>query len=137
MDFHDPWNPTHDEVMAWAFDADAAEPSQEFELALSWARQHERTYLELAGDDGCPKRRYFLSLIYFMIGNAVRQEFKGVARPLVEGLIQLGDAVDHPDIRTWQARARGLLADPDEYSFDAWCAGGLAGVAAGFPRQAE
>lgn len=130
MAFHDPWNPTHDEVVAWAFDADALAPDQDFHLALSWARSLERTYVDLASDEKCPKRRFFLDVLYLMIGDAVRSQFRSVARPLVEGFIELGDGIEHPDIRLWQSRSRRLLKHPKEFSYEAWCGGGLARTAA-------
>ena len=67
---HDPWNPMPDEVREWAYDAEALAPCEDWDLALSWA-QHERAYLELASDEACPKRRYFLAVLYLMVGDAV------------------------------------------------------------------
>jgi hypothetical protein len=126
MKFLDPWNPTHDEILRWAFDRKAFEPTQDFDLALSWAKGLERTYLELASDDDCPKQRFFLAVLYLMVGDAVRGKFRSIARPKVEGLIDRGDAFDHPLIRLWQTRSRRLLEHPKTFSYAAWCGGGLA-----------
>ena len=122
---HDPWNPMPDEVREWAYDPEALEPCQDWDLALSWA-QHERAYLELAADPACPKRRYFLALLYLMVGDAVRTGFRNRPRPLIEGLIEKGDSYKHPDIRRWQERSRRLLKDPESFAYEDWCAGGLA-----------
>lgn len=131
--FVDPWNPSHAEVVAWAFDAESMEPTQDFDLALSWRRGLEKTYLDLANDGDCPKQAFFLHLIYLMVGDAVRANYKSVPRPSVEGFVELGDAYDHTGIRAWQKRARSLLKDPTTFSYEAWCAGGLARQDVGEP----
>ena len=71
----------------------------------------------------CLKRSFFLQVIYLMVGDAIRCEFRHVARPLVEALIELGDDVNHP--RFWQERSRRLLDHPREFAYEQWCAGGL------------
>src|SRR5690606_17989725 len=111
---------------AWAMDADAFEPTQDFDLALAWVPGLERTYVELAADIACPKRTFFVEVLYLMVGDPVRCGFRNVARPIVESLIEMGDAVDHPDIRRWQERSRRLLEHPGEFDYEQWCAGGLA-----------
>ena len=68
--FVDPWNPSPGEIRAWAYDAESLEPCQDFKLALSWS-WHEKALLECASDDRCPKRRYFLDVLYLIVGNAV------------------------------------------------------------------
>jgi len=98
-----PWNPMPDEVRAWAYDPTALDPCEDWDLALCWA-QHERAYLELASDDSCPKRRYFLGVLYLMVGDAVRCGFRSRPRPIIEGLIDRGSEYRHPDIKLWQAR---------------------------------
>lgn len=122
---HDPSNPAPDEVRAWAYDADAPEPCYDWDLMLCWV-QHEPAYLELASDESCPKRRYFLAVLYLMVGDAVRTKFRSRPRPIVEGLIARGDAYSHPDIRLWQKRSSELLEVPERFDYEQWCGGGLA-----------
>jgi hypothetical protein len=121
----DPWKPEPDEVREWAYDADALEPCQDWDLALCWI-QHERCYLELASDKSCPKRRYFLALLYLMVGDAVRADFRTRPKPIIEGLIDLGDEYRHPDIQRWQERSLNLLKHPDLFEYHDWCGGGFA-----------
>src|SRR5262245_32200531 len=121
---HDPWNPMPDEVREWAYDAESLEPCQDWDLALCWA-QHERAYLELASDEACPKRRYFLALLYLMVGDAVRSEFRHRPQPIIEGLIDRGNEYRHRDIKQWQARSRELLKHQGLFDYDEWCGGGL------------
>jgi hypothetical protein len=122
---HDPWNPMPDEVREWAYDPAALEPCEDWDLALCWA-QHEPLYLELASDASCPTRRYFLGVLYLMVGDAVRAGFRSRPRPLIEGLIARGDEYPHPDIKQWQERSRQLLKQPELFDYDRWCAGGFA-----------
>jgi len=121
----DPWNPTPQEIRSWAYDPDADEPCQDWDLALSWL-QDESVYLSLATDDACPKRRFFLSLLYLMVGDAVRTDFRACPKPIVTGLIEQGSEYSHPDIIAWQRRSRELLANPATFQYDAWCGGQLA-----------
>lgn len=123
--FADPWNPQPEEIRAWAYDPNAEEPTQDFDLALSWSR-HEKAYLDLASDPACPTRRYFLRVLYLIVGDAVRTGHRSVPEPVVRGFVERGGAYDHPDIRRWQERSRELMADPDRFDYQLWCAGGYA-----------
>jgi hypothetical protein len=121
---HDPWNPSPDEVREWAYDADAMEPWQDFDLALEWTR-HEKALFECASDDTCPKQGFFLRVLYLTVGDAVRSNYRSAARPLIEGFIKRGDEHPHPGIQVWQQRSRELMKHPDQFNYEAWCAGGL------------
>ena len=121
----DPWNPSASEIRDWAFDAGAIEPTQDFDLAIAWT-QDERLYLDLASNDDCPKRRFFLAVLYLMVGDAVRSDFASQPRPIVDGMIANGDNFVHPDIQKWQQRSRRLLANPSTFNYDDWCGRRLA-----------
>lgn len=125
--FADPWNPQPEEIRAWAYEPDAVEPTQDFDLALSWSR-HEKAYLDLASDPACPSRRYFLRVLYLVVGDAVRTGYRTVPEPVVRGFVEQGSRYEHPDIREWQARSRALMADPTRFDYERWCAGGYAGA---------
>lgn len=123
--FADPWNPQPEEIRAWAYDEEAEDPVQDFDLVLSWAR-HEAAYLELASDEACPKRLFFLQILYLIVGDAARSGFGSLPRAIVAGFVTRGDAYDHPDIRRWQERARALLvAREPRVDYQEWCAGGF------------
>ena len=121
----DPWNPFPDEIREWACAEGVVEPCEDWSLALSWGGQ-ERALLECAADAHCPKRGYFLSVLYLMVGDAVRTDFRVRARPIVEGFIGRSDRYPHPDIRLWQQRSRHLLTHPNEFDYSLWCGGELA-----------
>lgn len=88
----DPWNPTSSEIRSWAYDPEADDPCQDWALALSWL-QDESVYLSLAADDRCPKRRFFLSLLYLMVGDAVRTDFRACPKPIVVAWLTMGTTI--------------------------------------------
>lgn len=122
---HDAWNPSPDQIRAWANTPDAAEPCQDWDLALLWSG-HEKALLDCAADESCPNRLRMLGVLYMFVGDAVRSGFRSRARPIVEGFIGRGDQYSHPSIKLWQSRSRALLRDPSTFEYEAWCSGGLA-----------
>jgi hypothetical protein len=124
---HDAWNPSPDEIRAWAYTPGAQEPCQDWDLALLWSG-HEKALLDCASDEACPNRVRMLSVLYLVVGDAVRSNFRSRAQPIVEGFIDRGDRYPHPSIKLWQSRSRALLRDPSSFEYEAWCSGGLAGA---------
>jgi hypothetical protein len=121
----DPWNPSPDEIRAWAYTPGAVEPCQDWDLALCWSL-HEQALLETASDDACPGRRYMIAVLYLIVGDAVRNGFRSRPCTVIEGFLARADAFDHPEIRLWQRRSRELLANPAHLDYALWCGGGLA-----------
>lgn len=118
--------PTVEELRAWAFDADASEPVQDWDLILSWL-PYDVVYLELASSRECPKADFFLSLLYFIVGDAVRTEFRSRKKESIKELLSEAQ-VRFPArvIHQWCQRSRDLLAHPERFSYADWCAGRLA-----------
>jgi hypothetical protein len=123
--FVDPWNPSASEIRAWAYAPDADEPCQDWDLSLSWAG-HELDYLEFIADQDCPKREFFLHVIYFMVGDAVRNGFRSVPQAIVRGFVERAANTDSVPLRVWYSRAQDLLRNPSEFEYASWCGGGLA-----------
>jgi hypothetical protein len=123
--FADPWNPSSTEVRAWAYTPAAVAPCEDWDLSLAWAR-HERDYLEFAADPECPNRDYFLHLLYFIVGNAVRNGYRTVPEPVVRGFIDLAANSQSKQVQLWYRQALVLLKHPSEFEYAAWCGGGLA-----------
>ncbi|MEX0867874.1 MAG: hypothetical protein WD030_10990 [Pirellulales bacterium] len=124
----DPWQPRPDAIREWAYTPDAKEPCQDWHLALLWSC-HEKALLECAADDGCPNQTYMLGILYLVVGDAVRSNFRSRGKPIIEAFLARGDAYEHQAIRLWQERSRTLLRDPHTFDYDQWCAGGLARTA--------
>jgi len=123
--FADPWNPSSGEVRAWAYSSGSVAPCEDWELALLWAG-HERDYLEFAEDHTCPSQRFFLSLLYFIVGNAVRKGLDSNSEAQVRGFIKLGATSKSIAVRLWYERSLALLTAPSSFTYDSWCCGGLA-----------
>jgi hypothetical protein len=122
---HNPWNPSVDDIRQWAYDLGALAPCQDWELALEWA-QHERLYLDLASDESCPKWRFFLGVLYLMVGDAVRTQFRNQPRALIEAFIARGEDYTDLHIKHWQKRSRELLEHPEQFDYRKWCGFGFA-----------
>ena len=123
--FADPWNPSSSEVHAWAYTNGATEPCEDWDLALSWGGQ-ERDYLEFVAAPNCPNRDYFLHVLYLMIGDAVRSNFRMASEPLTRGFIELAADSRSDLLQLWRKRALHLLQNPAEFKYTAWCGGALA-----------
>jgi hypothetical protein len=121
----DPWNPSAADLREWAYDAESREPVQDFDLAVAWT-QHEKILLQCASDDRCPKQSFFLGVLYLIVGDAVRTNYRSMKRPILAGLIAHGDEFPVAAVQSWQQRSRHLMDHPDEFRYDDWCAGGLA-----------
>jgi hypothetical protein len=117
-------SPDDQELREWAYDPVAVEPQQDFDLLL--ATTPRRSYVEFAGDVACPKAAYFLSVLYLIVGDAVRTDYSSECRDTVDDLLQAGRAQGSARVLTWVARSERLMLHPEEFEFDLWCAGGFA-----------
>ncbi|MBC2606301.1 hypothetical protein [Pelagicoccus albus] len=122
----DPYNPTEDEIREWAFTDISVEPRQDWDLMLSHLNR-TRLYLELASNDQCPTSEYFLSLLYLIVGDAVRTDFQTKKKSEIEDLLEVAET-EFPKyfIHLWVTRSRELLLNPESFEYDEWCAGDLA-----------
>lgn len=123
--FNDPWNPTAEEVRRWAFDVKAKQPCQDWDLALL-SSGFENIYLDLATDESCPKRKFFLHILYLTVGDAVRSSFCSKPRPIVEDFVNLARDSQYPDLRRWRSRSLLLMVAPESFDYNLWCSGGYA-----------
>lgn len=121
--FADPWNPSSSEVRAWAYAHNAQEPCQDWDLALAWAG-HERDYLEFSADTNCPSRLYFLHVVYLMVGDAVRNDYRTTPKAVVQGFVEQAANTRCKSLQRWRERSLRLLAHPSEFDYTAWCGGG-------------
>ena len=119
---NNPWNPSATEIEEWAFNKKVPEPVQDWQLALSW-KMEEELYLDLASNPKCPKRQYFLSVLYLIVGDAVRTDYRNLEKPIVEGFVNRGEKYEHPDIQLWVERSRKLIKNPSLFHHGKWCGG--------------
>lgn len=122
--FADPAAPTAEEIRAWAACSDV-EPMEDWDLVLANLR-HADLLVELVVDENCPSRRYVLGALYVLVGEAVRSEFRKVSPADLEPVLAKAAASANAWAECWAARAARLIANPAEFDYAAWCAGGLA-----------
>jgi len=122
-----PYNPSAEDLSHWAYDASAMEPVQDWDIILSKC-PYEPLYMQFASSRNCPKQEYFLSLLYFIVGDAVRTNYQTRSRDDVERLLKDAEQ-NFPAywVHLWMKRARALIAGQQEFRYDDWCAGALAG----------
>lgn len=122
--FADPAAPTPEEIRAWAGCNDL-EPMEDWDLVLA-----DLTYadvlVELVATESCPSRRYLLGALYVLVGEAVRSDFSKVAKADLELVFAQAQATGNAWAKSWAARSAHLIANPGEFDYAAWCAGGLA-----------
>ena len=121
-----PYNPSAEQLSEWAYDASAQEPVQDWDLILSHC-PYESLYMTLASSSDCPKQEYFLSLLYLIIGDAVRTQYRTRSREDVERLLtEAEQKFSAYWVHLWTRRARALIAGQQEFRYDDWCGGVLA-----------
>ena len=117
--FRDPWNPSHEEVMQWAYMPNVYAPTQDFELAVSGSEFHD-LILQCAADESCPNRCFFLSCLYVLVGDAVRTKWNAFSETTIITIVRKGKESSAIDVRNWAKRAGKLIADPTLYNYDQW-----------------
>ncbi len=122
--FADAANPTTDEIRAWA-NCNDPEPMEDWDLVLA-DLQYADLLVALVADEGCASRRYLLTALYALVGTAVRAGFRDVPQADLEGLLVTARATGNTWARTWADRSARLIANPAEFDYALWCAGGLA-----------
>lgn len=122
-----PYNPSTEDLSEWAYDASAPEPVQDWDLVLEHC-PYESLYMKLASSADCPKREYFLALLYLIVGDAVRSGYQTRSRDDLERLLsEAAMSFQSHWLRLWVKRARELIASPATFQYADWCAGALAG----------
>ncbi len=120
---NDPWNPSWEEIREWGYSSDP-DPCQDWDLACAWKEGYFQEYVRLAADEGCPRRRFFLQLLYLVAGDKIR---RGDPAWQVQALIEKGDGIRHPGVRCWQKRSFELLTEPETFEYFDWAGGGWSG----------
>ena len=119
-------NPIAEDIRRWAFTPDAEEPVQDWDLLLATTDQQE-LFMELASNDACPNADYFLSVLYIIVGDALRTNYRTLSQGRIEALLKKAEAkFPKRCIYLWVQRSKQLMAHPESFHYDEWCAGVLA-----------
>jgi hypothetical protein len=123
--FVDYLNPTNEEIHAWAYTPDVYAPDLDWDIIISTIKE-DRLYLTLANDPKCPTSLFFLSLLYLIVGNAVRTNYFSRTRKEIEDLIGAAGHTDNPKLKRLVERARVLISNPASFDYHSWAGGGFA-----------
>ncbi len=118
-------NPTVEEIRSWAYSNEDL-PHDEWDLFLSWTREVD-LFIELAIDHHCPKKSFFLHMLYYIIGTTFSEPSKTDKLERIRYYAERGAAIDHGAIKAWRLHISDLLSGREKYSYDNWRAGRHAG----------
>jgi hypothetical protein len=118
MSFKDVWNPTDEEIIAWA-KSDEGMPEEDFDLALI-TEENDGLLISLAQDKNSHKRNFFIHVLYFMIGDAVYLENTDRMDYLKNFLTDL-EFSDDAELEKWKNESIELLNNTDKFDYDYWC----------------
>ena len=118
-------NPTSVEIRTWAYSEDEW-PHDEWDLFLSW-KQEVELFIEFATDHKCPKRIFFLHMLYYLVGYTYGQPRNTDKLIRIENYSEKGSGMNHGDIRLWRKRISELLDGKLKYNYDDWRGGLYAG----------
>lgn len=119
----DPWNPQIKEIRAWAFEQDSFWPEQDFDLSVA-ELQFADLIIELSCDVSCPKKDFFLSCAYIIVGDAVMTEYESRSKEEVEQFLQQLKATNNERLLTLYKAGKKLVAKPSSFDYDFWCSEG-------------
>lgn len=116
--FKDPWNPTQDEIKAWAY-SDMYAPDQDFELAVNTIGNIPMI-CGFINDPTCNKHKFFLSSLYVCTGDIVRVPQENQKAEFERLLEQLSNGDHSLLVQEWITRSLHLVQNPDTYSYEYW-----------------
>ncbi|UQZ35609.1 hypothetical protein C2I18_20035 [Paenibacillus sp. PK3_47] len=112
------WNPTPDEIKAWAY-SDEGIPDQDWELAVN-SFDNIPVICGFIDDERCKKTSFFLGSLYVFTGDIVRSGIK-------EDVDQLSELLDNAEykaqsemLHAWIKRSKHLIHHPDTYDYAYW-----------------
>ena len=118
-------NPTSEEVRKWAYSEDDW-PHDEWDLFLSWTREVD-LFIELATDNECPKKDFFLHMLYYLVGTTYGEPEKSDKLDRIRYYSDKGVGIKHGAIRKWRKDIDDLLKQRVKYEYDNWRGGLFAG----------
>ncbi len=127
MKFVNALTPTEDELREWASDPEAEYPeemSQDWDLILAEIG-YAPTLIKLACENS-PNRDFFLSCLYTLSGDCVRDQVDEKAISEIRQAFSLIPDGARQDIILWAKRSEDLFNKPNLYNYDDWGWGDLA-----------
>jgi hypothetical protein len=106
------------EIQRWAYDADAPEPQQDFDLFIAgWMSP---LFVRFAIDNTCPKQDYFLNVLYLITCDVLESERTASLFQTLKELTGMAEAASATEVQRWARETEQVLSDSSTYSFDYW-----------------
>lgn len=118
-------NPSATEIFEWAY-SDSPWPVEEWDLFLSWTQEIE-LFIELATAHACPRRIFFLHMLYYTVGSTMSATRRDGSVARILWYASKGRNVTHGDVKTWVRNVDALVKGGIPYRYKDWRAGRLAG----------
>ena len=114
-------NPSIEEIKNWAY-SNEKWPHDEWDLFLSWTRELD-LFIELATDQKCPKKVFFLHMLYYIVGTTFSEPTKTDKLNRIESYANKGRNSKHDDIKKWVSEVDLLLKGRKKYTYENWRGG--------------
>ena len=114
-------NPSVQEIRNWAY-SNEEWPHDEWDLFLSWTRELD-LFIELATDQKCPKKVFFLHMLYYIVGTTFSEPTKTDKLNRIESYANKGRNSKHDDIKKWVSEVDLLLKGRKKYTYENWRGG--------------
>ena len=117
--FKDPWSPQEIEIRNWAY-SDDPWPEQDWDIGINDGN-NDSLLIELALDQECPKRNFFIHAIYFMVGEVIHSKESEKRKKEVLNLVTPHDKSNDNIIKKWAQESKCLLNGEIEFEYGYWC----------------
>lgn len=114
----DIYNPTNEEIRQWAYEADAAYPTQDWDIIVFHDVSEEdddfnRLILELASDPDCPSQHLFLGYLELMTHNfvGIKKGCREKKLAKITMLIEMAEKSTIPEVLEWAQKAKKGIED--------------------------
>ena len=116
-------NPTPDDLIAWAFDADADLPTQDWDLLVIGDANLDVIF-ELAGNESCPQCDFFVGCLYTIVELCVDSGGATNTSPKLSMWLDAAKRSASPTLRRWATRSADFLSNPLRFDRSSWRSGG-------------
>jgi hypothetical protein len=116
--FNDAWNPTQDEIRAWAYTPNASH-EQDWELAVN-ETENIPMICGFINDEKCQHKPFFLSSLYVYTGDIVRSKDEERILRLIKLLNEISDGQNTSPVLDWIIHSIHLVTHPEKYNYAHW-----------------